>query len=82
MDGNRGTVDHPQAYFAFDSWHCRWRSIPVRLCTSPLQLTSDFHLPGSKLRHFKSIHKKTGIAYADMLFFDDESRNKEVEQLG
>ncbi|KAI5453187.1 hypothetical protein NCC49_006215 [Naganishia albida] len=38
--------------------------------------------PGSKLRHFKSIHKKTGIAYADMLFFDDESRNKEVEQLG
>lgn len=40
------------------------------------------HLPGSKLRHFKSIHKKTGIAYADMLFFDDESRNKEVEQLG
>lgn len=39
-------------------------------------------VPGSKLRHFKSIHKKTGIAYADMLFFDDESRNKEVEQLG
>ncbi|KAJ9114417.1 hypothetical protein QFC20_001560 [Naganishia adeliensis] len=36
----------------------------------------------SKLRHFKSIHKKTGIAYADMLFFDDESRNKEVEQVG
>ena len=39
-------------------------------------------LPGSKLRHFKSIHKKTGIPYAEMLFFDDEARNKEVESLG
>ncbi|GHJ87662.1 hypothetical protein NliqN6_4064 [Naganishia liquefaciens] len=38
--------------------------------------------PGSKLRHFKSIHKKTGIAYSEMLFFDDEARNKEVESLG
>ena len=37
---------------------------------------------GSKLRHFKSIHKKTGIAYSEMLFFDDEARNKEVESLG
>ncbi|KAJ9102433.1 hypothetical protein QFC21_002833 [Naganishia friedmannii] len=38
--------------------------------------------PGSKLRHFKSIHAKTGIPYSEMLFFDDESRNKEVESLG
>jgi len=38
--------------------------------------------PGSKLRHFRSIHKKTGIPYEEMLFFDDEHRNKEVEQLG
>ncbi|KAF8742315.1 hypothetical protein AX14_005185 [Amanita brunnescens Koide BX004] len=38
--------------------------------------------PGSKLAHFKRIHKKTGIPYSQMLFFDDEKRNKEVEKLG
>ncbi|KAI5481660.1 magnesium-dependent phosphatase-1 [Pseudohyphozyma bogoriensis] len=38
--------------------------------------------PGSKLTHFKEIHKKTGIPYEEMLFFDDESRNREVTKLG
>jgi len=38
--------------------------------------------PGSKTQHFNQLHTKTGIAYEDMLFFDDESRNKEVEKLG
>ncbi|KAK4058280.1 hypothetical protein OIO90_000437 [Microbotryomycetes sp. JL221] len=38
--------------------------------------------PGSKLNHFKTIHEDTGIAYDEMLFFDDESRNKEVTRLG
>ncbi|KAL7412935.1 magnesium-dependent phosphatase-1 [Mrakia frigida] len=38
--------------------------------------------PGSKLTHFKKLHKKTGIPYEEMLFYDDESRNKEVESLG
>ncbi|KAF8552689.1 magnesium-dependent phosphatase-1 [Imleria badia] len=39
--------------------------------------------PGSKIAHFKQLHKITGIPYSEMLFFDDESRNKEVEsQLG
>ncbi|KAH9940030.1 magnesium-dependent phosphatase-1 [Epithele typhae] len=38
--------------------------------------------PGSKLKHFKEVHKKTGIPYSEMLFFDDESRNREVESLG
>ncbi|KAJ3556165.1 hypothetical protein NP233_g12041 [Leucocoprinus birnbaumii] len=38
--------------------------------------------PGSKLTHFKKLHKKTGIPYNQMLFFDDEYRNKEVESLG
>ncbi|KIJ19589.1 hypothetical protein PAXINDRAFT_127769 [Paxillus involutus ATCC 200175] len=36
--------------------------------------------PGSKLAHFKQLHKKTGIPYSEMLFFDDEIRNKEVEK--
>ncbi|KAK7203293.1 magnesium-dependent phosphatase-1 [Myxozyma melibiosi] len=36
--------------------------------------------PDSKITHFKALHEKTGIAYADMIFFDDESRNKEVER--
>ncbi|KAF8632133.1 hypothetical protein AX15_002027 [Amanita polypyramis BW_CC] len=38
--------------------------------------------PGSKLVHFKHIHDKTGLPYSEMLFFDDEQRNKEVEKLG
>ncbi|GJE90662.1 magnesium-dependent phosphatase [Phanerochaete sordida] len=38
--------------------------------------------PGSKIPHFQSLHKKTGIPYSEMLFFDDERRNNEVESLG
>jgi magnesium-dependent phosphatase 1 len=38
--------------------------------------------PGSKTNHFKSIHKRSGVAYEEMLFFDDESRNRNVEDLG
>ncbi|KAJ3858650.1 magnesium-dependent phosphatase-1 [Lentinula novae-zelandiae] len=38
--------------------------------------------PGSKLTHFKKLHQKTGMPYSEMLFFDDELRNKEVEKLG
>ena len=38
--------------------------------------------PGNKQTHFERIHRDTGIAYEDMLFFDDESRNKNVEVLG
>ncbi|KAK1921041.1 magnesium-dependent phosphatase-1 [Papiliotrema laurentii] len=38
--------------------------------------------PGSKLKHFEKVHRKTGIPYDQMLFFDDEHRNFEVEALG
>ncbi|GAA6055181.1 hypothetical protein JCM3770_002223 [Rhodotorula araucariae] len=38
--------------------------------------------PGSKMEHFREINRKTGIAFEDMLFFDDESRNREVAKLG
>ncbi|CAK1364436.1 unnamed protein product [Cercospora beticola] len=38
--------------------------------------------PGSKKTHFKKLHSATKIPYEEMLFFDDESRNKEVEDLG
>ncbi|KAF9448416.1 magnesium-dependent phosphatase-1 [Macrolepiota fuliginosa MF-IS2] len=38
--------------------------------------------PGSKITHFKKLHEKTGIPYSEMLFFDDEHRNKEVGKLG
>jgi magnesium-dependent phosphatase 1 len=37
---------------------------------------------GSKIRHFRELEKTTGIKYEDMVFFDDEVRNAEVEQLG
>lgn len=39
--------------------------------------------PGSKINHFRSLQEKTGLAYRDMFFFDDEYRNiEEVERLG
>jgi magnesium-dependent phosphatase 1 len=38
--------------------------------------------PGSKITHFVKLQKQTGLRYEDMLFFDDESRNRNVESLG
>lgn len=38
--------------------------------------------PGSKLTHFQALSTKSGIPCHKMLFFDDESRNKEVTRLG
>ena len=38
--------------------------------------------PGSKITHFVKLQKATGLRYEDMLFFDDESRNRNVESLG
>ncbi|GAB7364068.1 hypothetical protein MBLNU230_g4621t1 [Neophaeotheca triangularis] len=38
--------------------------------------------PGNKTAHFKKLQKATGIPFEEMLFFDDESRNKNVEELG
>lgn len=31
--------------------------------------------PGRKTNHFRKVHKESGIAYRDMLFFDNEYRN-------
>lgn len=38
--------------------------------------------PGSKIKHFKSLSEKSGIPCHEMLFFDDERRNREVTKLG
>ncbi|EOD46726.1 putative leucine rich repeat domain-containing protein [Neofusicoccum parvum] len=38
--------------------------------------------PGSKTTHFAKIREASGIEYEDMLFFDDEARNRNVETLG
>lgn len=38
--------------------------------------------PGDKRTHFARLHKATGIPYDEMLFFDDERRNLNVESLG
>ena len=35
--------------------------------------------PATKTQHFAKIHQASGIAYEDMLFFDDETRNRNVE---
>ncbi|OBZ73221.1 putative magnesium-dependent phosphatase P8B7.31 [Grifola frondosa] len=39
--------------------------------------------PGSKIKHFKKLHAKTGLPYSEMVtLFYDERRNREVESLG
>jgi magnesium-dependent phosphatase 1 len=39
--------------------------------------------PASKLQHFERLQRSSGLAYRDMLFFDDELRNiREVSRLG
>lgn len=39
--------------------------------------------PGDKKQHFAKIQKASGgVAFEEMLFFDDEMRNRNVEQLG
>ena len=38
--------------------------------------------PGDKKTHLAKIQKQSGVAYEDMLFFDDEIRNRNVETLG
>lgn len=35
--------------------------------------------PGTKTTHFAKIHQASGIPYEDMLFFDDEARNRNVQ---
>lgn len=39
--------------------------------------------PGDKSAHLRVLHQKTGVAYQNMVFFDDEERNIEsVSRLG
>ncbi len=39
--------------------------------------------PGSKISHFRSLQRRTGIDFDEMIFFDDEFRNvEEVARLG
>ncbi|KUJ16493.1 putative magnesium-dependent phosphatase P8B7.31 [Mollisia scopiformis] len=38
--------------------------------------------PGSKITHFTKLQRATGFRYEEMLFFDDEARNRNVESLG
>ncbi|MCJ1372509.1 hypothetical protein MMC20_003734 [Loxospora ochrophaea] len=38
--------------------------------------------PGDKKTHFRRLMEKSGVGFEDMLFFDDEVRNRNVEALG
>ncbi|KAJ5259531.1 hypothetical protein N7478_012512 [Penicillium angulare] len=35
--------------------------------------------PANKTQHFSRIHQSSGVEYEEMLFFDDEARNRNVE---
>ena len=38
--------------------------------------------PTNKLRHMDALQRRTAIPYEEFLFFDDESRNRNVESVG
>lgn len=38
--------------------------------------------PGDKKKHMRRLADGMGVAFENMLFFDDESRNRNVEELG
>lgn len=38
--------------------------------------------PGDKRTHMRKLNEASGVAYEDMLFFDDEQRNSNVRSLG
>lgn len=38
--------------------------------------------PGDKKTHFRKLQKSSGLPFTEHLFFDDEHRNKNVEELG
>ena len=59
----------------------------IRPSEGPVKRAIDFFpyrqiFPADKRLHFAELHKTSGIAYEDMLFFDDESQNRNVESLG
>ena len=61
--------------------------LKVPSSTSSSQRAIDFFdylqiYPGNKTTHFERIQRDSGIEFEEMLFFDDESRNKNVEVLG
>ncbi|KAI9678818.1 MAG: hypothetical protein M1817_005877 [Caeruleum heppii] len=61
--------------------------VPAGEAAKPGKKSLDYfdHLqiyPGSKTTHFTRLSGQTGIPYGEMLFFDDENRNKNVEELG
>ncbi|WP_233207158.1 MULTISPECIES: magnesium-dependent phosphatase-1 [Pirellulaceae] len=79
--------------------YCDQQQIPMALASRTeqpawarelLQLLAITHrfayaeiYPSSKVRHFTALGKASGIAYEEMLFFDDEMRNiREVGEMG
>lgn len=48
---------------------------PAYTCFQNLQI-----FPGDKVAHFRKINKETGVEYKNMIFFDDEARNRNVER--
>ncbi|TID15367.1 magnesium-dependent phosphatase-1 [Venturia nashicola] len=38
--------------------------------------------PGTKIRHFERLQAATQLPYEEMVFYDDEARNRDTEKLG
>jgi len=60
-----------------------WAKELLRLLEATHRFAFSEIYPSSKLKHFASLSRSTGVAYDRMLFFDDEMRNiHEVSDLG
>ncbi|MCJ1432950.1 hypothetical protein MMC27_002308 [Xylographa pallens] len=63
------------------------RRAPSAPALTPPKRAYDFFahsaiFPGDKRTHMARLQRASGVPYAEMLFFDDEGRNRNVEALG
>ena len=60
-----------------------WARELIRLLNLKQYFSYEEIYPSTKTRHFHQIHKKSGVDFRDMIFFDDEHRNiQDVGALG
>ncbi|KAG5455001.1 Magnesium-dependent phosphatase 1 [Clonorchis sinensis] len=89
-EGNASKSSHPDGYQISEIDSVRPSTGAIDIAKTLLRLLKWDELfdymeiyPGSKVKHFESFHRLSGIPYNEMIFFDDEDRNiRDVSQLG
>ena len=74
-------TDEPSWAYQLMKWLVAADGIPLSKCFDDQNLIEISY--SDKYKHFESLHRKTGIPFENMVFFDNERWNcQSVEQLG